>query len=186
MNYFKVLYDYEHDTNAGYIRLNESSLSFSRYDVNESQPLKVNKIFCEVEHENIENYDYIANNLAWLIVSEKVKRILSSFNLGEHEFIQIVESKNNEIVGYLVHSMNLLDAFDERKAVFTKSKFTINGNDLEHLIVIKYAIRAEKVGNFDVYKLKVNNIPYFVSEVVKNKLSENNINGFNFLPIITT
>lgn len=94
-------------------------------------------------------------------------RILSSFNLGEYEFIQIVESKNNKIVGYLVHNMNLLDTFDERRAVFTKNKFMLNGNDLEHLIVIKYAIKAEKVGNFDIYKLTVNNIPYFISEAVK-------------------
>ena len=186
MDYFKLLYDYEHDINAGYIIINESSLNFDRYAVNESQPLGVDRILCEVEQENIEDYDYIANNLVWLIVSEKVKELLSVCNLGEHEFIHVVEAKNHETVGFLVHSMNLLDAFDENKSVCTRKKYSIDGTDYEHLSVIKYAIETKKVGNSDVFKLKKSNIPYFISETLKNRLVKSGAKGFVFLKVKTT
>lgn len=186
MDYYKILYDYENNTNAGYIKISESSLNFDRYAVNESQPLGVDRILCEVEQENIGDFDYIANNLAWLIVSKKVRDLLIACNLGEHEFIQVVDAKNNEIVGFLVHCMNLLDALDENKSVCTKKKYSIDGTDYEHLSVIKYVIETEKVRNSDVFKLKKSNIPYFISETLKDQLVKSDVKGFDFLKVKTT
>lgn len=186
MDYYKLLYDYEHDTNAGYININESSLNFDRYAINESQPLEVDRIFCEVEEVNISNYDYIANNLAWLVVSERIMELLSGCNLGEHDFIPVVEANNYEIVGYLMHSMNLLDALDENKSVCTKKKYSIDGTDYEHLSVIKYAIETEKVRNLDIFKLKKSNMPYFISEALKDRLAKLGAKGFDFLKVKIT
>lgn len=186
MDYFKLLYDYEHDTNAGYIVIDESLLKFDRYSVNESQSLGVDMIFCEVVKENIGEYDYIANNLAWLIVSEKIKKILLSCNLGQYEFIKVVETNNCEVVGFLVHSMNLLDALDENKSIYTKKKYSNSGKYYEYLSVIKYAIKVEKIKGTDIFKLSKSNIPYFISEVLKNKLAKCGAKGFDFLKIKTT
>lgn len=186
MDYFKLLYDYENDTDAVYIKIYEDSLCFDRYAINESQPLKVDEVLCEVEHNNIGNYDYIANNLAWLVVSEKVKNLLVDCNLGEYEFIQVREFNSHEHVGYLVHSMNLLDALDENKSVCTKKKYTIDGTDYEHLSVVKYAVEAEKVGNLDIFKLKKSNVPYFISETLKELLTKHGAKGFDFLKVKTT
>ncbi|MGE5661898.1 MAG: imm11 family protein [Ignavibacteriales bacterium] len=186
MDYYKLLYDYENDTNAGFIRINESTLGFSRYSVNETQPLGVDGISCEVEQENIGKYDYIANNLAWLIVSERIKVLLDGSNLGEYEFIQVRESNYHETVGYLMHSMNLLDALDESKSVIIKKKYTIDETDYEHLSVLKYAIKTDKIGSLDIFKLKKSNIPYFISESLKERLTIIGAKGFDFLKIKTT
>lgn len=186
MDYYKLLYDYENDTDAGYIKINENSLIFDRYAINEPQPLWVDKILCEVEQENIGNYDYIANNLAWLIVSERVEELLVECNLGEYELIQVMEANNYEVVGYLVHSMNLLDDLDENKSVCTKKKYIIGGTYYERLSVVKYAIGAEKVGDLDIFKLKKSNIPYFISEMLKDRLTKLGAKGFDFLKVKAT
>lgn len=186
MEYYKLMYDYENDTDAGFIRIDENSLSFNRYAVNESEHLGVYKIFCEVEQENRGNYDYIANNLAWLIVSEKIKKAFCNFNLGEYEFIEVRQANNHETVGYLVHCMNLLDALDESKSICVKKKYIVDEIEHEHISVLKYAIKANKVGNLDIFKLKKSNIPYFVSKSIKERLTVIEAKGFDFLKIRTT
>lgn len=186
MDYYKIMYDYENDTHAGLIRIEENSLSFDRYAVNEDLKVGVNEVFCDVKQENDENYDYIANNLAWLIVSGRIKNIFESCNLGNYEFVEVKKSDSHEIVGYLMHCMNLVDALDENKSVCTKKKYTIDGIEYEHLSVIKYAVEAIKVGKLDIFKLKKSKIPYFISSSLKEKLTMNKARGFDFLKIKTT
>jgi len=186
MEYYKIMYDYENDKHAGLIRIEENSLLFDRYAVNEDCKVGVNEIFCDVEQENDGNFDYIANNLAWLIVSERIKNIFESCNLGNYEFIVVKKLDNHEIVGYLMHCMNLVDALDENKSVCTKKKYTIDGTEYEHLSVIKYAVEAIKVGKLDIFKLRKSKIPYFISSSLTEKLKMNEAKGFDFLKIRTT
>ncbi|MBP1927061.1 hypothetical protein J2Z76_002933 [Sedimentibacter acidaminivorans] len=82
--------------------------------------------------------------------------------------------------------MNLLDALDENKSVCTKKKYSIDGTDYEHLSVIKYTIETEKVRNLDIFKLKKSNIPYFISEALKDLLAKSGAKGFAFLKVKTT
>lgn len=82
--------------------------------------------------------------------------------------------------------MNLLDALDENKSVCTKIKYSVDGTDYEHLSVIKYAIETEKVINLDIFKLNKSNIPYFISEDLKDRLVKSGARGFDFLKVKTT
>lgn len=186
MDYYKLLYDYENDLDAGFIKINETTLPFDRYAVNEAQELGATEIQCEVEQENVGGYDYIANDLAWLVVSERIKSVFESCNLGKYEFIAVKRLDSGEIVGYLLHSMNLVDALDEKKSVCSKKKYTIDGYDYVHLSVIKYAIDTKKVGDLDMFKLKNSNIPYFVSSLLKERLAMHGAKGFDFLKIKST
>lgn len=183
MEYYKLIYDYEGDSQAGLIIINEENLGFNRYDVNLDIKLDIQKIYCTIEEENISNYDYIANNLAWLIVSEKVKDIMEECNIGMCEFIPVVDKENKNVIGYLVQCLNVLYALDEKKSLCRKTRYTSNGKEYERISVIKYAVDSEKLGDIDMFKLRESDIPYFVSQKLKDNIQNNKANGFDFMKI---
>ena len=114
MEYYKIMYDYVNDEQAVLLNIDENTLGFNRYDVNKATKLGVEKVYCTLEEDNYSQYDYLANNLSWLVVSSRIKDILIKYNMGMCEFIPVLNSKNEEVIGYLMHCMNILDAFDEK------------------------------------------------------------------------
>ncbi len=180
------MYDYENDTQAILLNINEAELGFSRYAVNSNIKFGIKRIYCTIEEDNVSNFDYLANNLAWLIVSEKVKKIMEDCNIGTCEFIPIVNKGNEIVIGYLVHCMNILQALDEKKSLCKKFKYVSQGKEYEHTTVIKYVIYSCVIKNSDMFKLKESNIPYFVSETLKKKLLDIGVKGFDFMKIKTS
>jgi len=66
-------------------------LGFDRYDINKGVMLDKVNIEISNQCENIVLKDYIANNLAWFVVSKKLKDIISNFAIGKTQFIPILE-----------------------------------------------------------------------------------------------
>ena len=183
MEYYKIMYDYVNDEQAVLLNIDENTLGFNRYDVNKATKLGVEKVYCTLEEDNYSQYDYLANNLSWLVVSSRIKDILIKCNIGMCEFIPVLNSKNEEVIGYLIHCMNILDAFDEKKSICTRKKYVNNGKEYEILSVIKYAVNASKIGDIDMFKLIDSDIPIFASQKLKDMLMEHEAKGFDFMKI---
>ena len=80
---------------------------------------------------------------------------------------------------FVVNIYNLVDALG-----LTNSKYDIFVvGDNENIVVIeKYALKKEKISDVDIFKLKDNTIPKFISEKVVNLIKKNNLTGcFIFL-----
>jgi len=176
MNYYDLMYDFNHSEGLLFLSIDEETLPFGRYDVYEAKDLPVDRIVCSIDEEQTDYCDYIANDLIWLVVSDKAKRIMEDFELGNTRFIDMVDRKSGKTIGYLVHCMNHLDIFDEENAVCDRLS---NG----WLSVVKPAIYGEKVGTLDLFKLKEYDMPFFVSERLKKALQKNNCIGFDYLKI---
>lgn len=183
MEYYKIWSEYKNNSQGLLISFDEEELGFDRYDVNLDKKLGVEKIYCSTLVDDLSGYDYIDNDLAWFVVSEKVKRIIESCNLGEYEFIPVINKKNEIAVGYLVHCMNLVDALDEENSVCFKSKWNANGIEDEIITVVKYAVKLSRLGDLDMFKLKKSNVSYFVSEKVKKAILDSKATGFAFTKI---
>lgn len=143
----------------------------------------VKEIYGSMTSDNTAQFDYIANDLAWLVISEKARRVFEQVNLGVHEFIPLIDEKTNSIIGYLVHCMNIIDAFDLDNSVCNSAKYVIDGKEHEQLIVLKYAVKENKVEQYDMFKLCESNIPYFISERLRSKMKKAKLKGFDYLRI---
>lgn len=183
MEYYKIMYDYENDKQAILLNIDADTLGFNRYDVNKAAKLGVEKVYCTIEENNYSKYDYLANNLSWLVVSCRIKDILIKCNIGTYEFIPIVNRKDEEVIGYLVHCMNILDALDEKKSICTRKKYVNNGREYELLSVMKYAVDASKIEDIDMFKLVDSDIPIFISQRLKDMLIKYEAKGFDFMKI---
>ena len=186
MNYYKLIYDDdEDDSSFAILRIDENTLNFDRHAVDDLEPLGVDVIYATLEGD-VDSYDYIPNDLAWLIVSERIKRIFEDSKIGKCEFVQVKDKNSKVLIGYLIHIMSFLNAFDEENAVCTRKTHLINNVVYEYLMVIKYAVYSEKVEDFDIFKLQESNIPYFVSELIKEKITQIGAKGFDFIKIKST
>lgn len=183
MNYYKLMYDYENEKSMAYVNIDEQSLGFNQYEINSNVNLKVKKIYCKVCAGDVTKYDYIPNNLAWPIVSEKIKIIIEKTELETYEFIQIVNENNERLIGYLLHCMNFVNALDDKKSLCKKFEYVSNGKKYERLSVIKYALLGEKIKGLDLFKLEESTVPLFVSEKLRNNIVESGATGFDFLKV---
>ena len=183
MEYYKTMYDFTNDKYAVLLDIEENTLGFNRYDVNKKAELGVQKIYCTLKEKNILQYDYLANNLSWLVVSDKIKEVMLKVNMGMSEFIPVINKTNEEIIGYLVHCMNILDAFDEKNSICSRKKYVSDGKEYELLSVIKYAVDSSKIGDMDMFKLKESDIPFFVSKHLRDMIISVNAKGFDFLKV---
>ena len=175
VNYYDLMYDYNHSEGLLFLLIDEETLPFDRYDVYETKPLPVDRIVCAIDEEQTDYCDYIANDLGWLVVSEKAKCIMEEMNIGNTRFIDMIDQKSGHTIGYLVHCMEHLDAFDEENAVCDRLS--------ERLSVVKTAIFGEKVGNLDLFKLEEYEFPVFISERLKKALQKNKCIGFDYWKI---
>ncbi|BCJ92616.1 hypothetical protein acsn021_01850 [Anaerocolumna cellulosilytica] len=180
MQYYKLMYNYEDCKNAMFININESDLSFDRYDINKGEFIKCEEVKGIIEEGESNQTDYISNNLSWLIISEKFKKLLQDFKIGNIQFIPVVNVNNDKNIGYLVNVMSRVDAFDEKKSLCKKIKFNKNGKEEVYLSVIKYVLAKENIGDMDMFKILGHDIPFFVSERLKTELLNTKITGCDF------
>ena len=183
MQYYKLIYDYQNDIDAALIYIAEEKLKFDRYDVNKGQELKVKQIYCsEMEGKNVYT-DYIANNLAWFVVSKGLKDMLLDFNIGDTEFIPLLKENTEEIVGYLVNIINVVDAIDLSKSLYKKITYNKDGKEETYNSIIKYALVEKKIGERDLFRLDGYDTPIFISERLKKAISKTKMTGCDFLKV---
>lgn len=186
MKYYKLLYDHENDVD--FIGcLSEELYGVDQYDVEQGKCISHwdERITLSYNpNEGKISTDYLANDLGWLLVSYKFKKLLEDSQISGIQYLPInVKNKidNKELKGYFVANIyNFIDALD-----FENSKydlFDIDENE-KMLAVEKYALKRDKVKDFDIFKITEDNIPNFVSEKLKKLIESNNLTGFKFLEV---
>ncbi|NLL81429.1 MAG: maleate cis-trans isomerase [Tissierellia bacterium] len=189
MKYFKLLYDYENDNDAICCISNELN-GIDQYVVEKGIFIKnwnMGIILFYNPKEGTRKTDFLGNDLGWLIVSAKLKNILEeNFITGiQYLPIKIINALTNEnLENYFVANIyNLVDAID-----LANSKYDIFvvGDNEKIITIEKYALKKEKIIDVDIFKLKDDTIPKFISEKVVNLIQENNLTGCSFLEVKVT
>lgn len=181
MRYFKIVYDYNNSEDRIFLHIDQNELTFDRYDVYASKHLPVEKIFCTITKGRIGDCDYLANNLAYLVVSGKVKKILEAHNLCRCEFVEVYEKESNLLLGYLVNCLEHFAALDEKNAKCKR----FPGDMIRPLIVIRFAILEKQVNQTDFFQLQEDIFPYFISEKLKSNLISEGVSGFDFERVLS-
>lgn len=143
--------------------------------------------FCFYYDENEGNRatDFLANDMGWFLVSDKLRKVLESLNT-EIQFlpVKIMERKSKKELPdyYIANILRVVDALCLEKSVYYVSYIAELG--IIYNNVVKYGIYAEKTENSDVFKLADRQeIPIFASENFKNKVEKEEFTGIDFLEI---
>ena len=185
MKYYELRHDVENDHQDYILNIKEKELTFNRYDAYEKTRISANKIICHSKNKNYLNYEHLWNNMLWSIVSERVKDILNEINIGECEFIPVYDVNDNEnLVGYLLHCMNFVNAFDKINSEYSTSYYFHKWKINKSVIVCKYALLEKRIKDFDIFKLEKYGLSIiFVSERFKNLMEKYNVKGFAYTEV---
>lgn len=179
------MYDYDNDKDVINCRANEL-YGINRYDVEKGVEInnwneRVN-FYCNSTAGDRFS-DYLANDLAWFIVSPKFKKALQDCKVEGVQYLPV--NLVNEIDGsnlaefYLVNICNLVDALD-----LEHSKYTEFSIDNEKLISVKvYALKRNRLSNAQIFRLKGSSFAIFVSENIKKAIEKNKVKGCSFLEV---
>lgn len=186
MRYYKLIYDYEND--EGFINCNVPCIgTLDEYCTSNG--------IRQVEWENISfEYDsdegnllsdYIANVYRWFLVSEKCCTVI--MNSVSEKIIQplpvYLKDKKGIQKEITVQVLNILDIVDNALDL-DNSKYDIYELDDEKIISVeKYALTKDMVFGHDIFRLKDDTIPIFVSEKIKKIIEQNDLTGFAFLKV---
>ena len=176
MRYYKIVYDYNKSDDRIFLHFNQDDLPFNRYDVYSSKPLQATKLLCTITKGRIGDCDYLANNLSFLVVSQRAKEVMVAHNLCKCEFIEVYEKENNLLLGYLVNCLEHFAALDEENSRCQR----FPGDSITPLIVIRFAILENAVNQKDFFQLQEDIFPYFVSEKLQKTMKTEGLVGFDF------
>lgn len=185
MKYYKLIYDFENDND--YIGCTVSDkFNINQYIVCEGKKVddwNDNTLLEFSSDEGDIESDYLANNYGWLVFSENFKKKMDCLIENDIQYldIKIRNTKNqSELAGYkVVNVITVMDALD-----LENSKYDLFELDDEKIMSIeKYALKKDRIVNSNIFKLKDDTIPTFVSEKFKKIVEENNLTGFQFLEI---
>ena len=133
MKHYRLMYDYEHGDDLMFLRFDEAEIPFGRYEVDCNTVLPTEQVYCTIAEDQTEDCDYLANNLVWLVISEKVKDIFEKHNVCKCQYIRVFEKESHKMLGYLVNCLERHDALDVENSV---------GFDMPYgFSATKYAIR---------------------------------------------
>lgn len=185
MKYFKLIIDDSNDNDV--VVHCEDTHGFEQYELKEGNFLENwsdNITFYFTLHDGNRFTDYLANNLGWFIVSKKFKDLIKKIE-EDIQFLPVkivdFESKyqieNDEY--FVTNVLGIVDALN-----LEDSDYRIMDLDGEKIYSVrKYAVSQDKINNKNLFKLKGDEIPLFVSETFKRLVKESNITGCEFLEI---
>lgn len=188
MIFFKIILDTTDDIDV--VVNCENTLGFEQYELKEGNFLKnwnENITFYFNLHDGNRFTDYLANNLGWFIVSKKFKNLINKIEDEGVQFLPVnvvdIESKTRlEDDEYFV--ANVLEVVDALN--LENSDYSLMDLDGEKIYSVrKYAVTKEKINDKNIFKLKGDEIPLFVSETFKQLVEESDITGCKFLEIKT-
>lgn len=185
MKYYKLSYDYENDDdyvncNVGVIGdIDEYSVSCGNY-INDWSEVR----FKYNSEEGDVLSDYIANVYRWLVVSKKFRELIEGIvdgNTIQYLSTKLIDTKNNvENTEYRI--ANLLDVVDALD--LEHSQYDLFELDNEKIISVeKYALKEKMVLGHDIFRLKDDTIPIFISERIRDIIENNSMTGFAFIEV---
>lgn len=181
MNYFQLILDYSNDDVVVHC---EDTHGFEQYELSEGK-------FLGNWNENITFYfdlrdgtrftDYLANNLGWFMVSKKFKDLINRveediqfLSVNVVDFEGKYKLENDEY--FVANVLGVVDALN-----LENSDYHVTDLDGERIYsVSKYAVSEDKINNKNLFKLKGDEIPLFVSEIFKQLCEESSITGCEF------
>ena len=116
--------------------------------------------------------DYLLNDLAWPIFSEKFKSLLDPFLPKEDiKWIgaNIEDINKNKYRAYVLKFNNMADILDTEKTIFAADYF-----------VVKAVLSKEKIRNKDVLIIPGSDFRIVISNTVKEAIEKNNLTGAYF------
>ena len=161
MRYFKLVQDFENDDDYVIVK---SSNKAEHYDSEIVKGELIENWDKDIKFEyNVEDgkilSDYLVSDNGWVIVSKKFRDVVK------------------EIVGELEYTDD--EALHLENSVYDFFEL----DDEKILSVEKYALKQDVIKNCNIFKLKDETIPVFVSEKVKDIVEENSLIGFQFLEV---
>lgn len=185
MKYYKLIYDYDNDDN--FINCSIGCIGdMNEYVTSNGKIIKDWKDVVFKYHSDEGNVmsDYVANVYRWLIVSSNfcflINKMISSTNI-QYLPIKLVET-NSGIENETYKVANILDVVDALD--LKHSQYDIfELNDEKIISVEKYALKASEIKGHDIFRLKSDTIPIFISERIKKIIEENELSGFAFLEV---
>ncbi|WP_397538213.1 imm11 family protein [Rummeliibacillus pycnus] len=187
MRYFKLLKDYSNEREI--FCLCENTFGWEQYELSEGKQIsnwdeKITFYYNPIEGNLAP--DYIHNNLSWFIVSPLFETILNEIDNGGVQFlpINIINKENDSsIPGYsIANVVNVIEAINYENSTY--SVFELD--DDKFYDFTKYALNENEIKGKHIFKLKGDEIPIFVSELVKELIEKNNITGCDFLEVEVT
>ncbi len=164
---------------AIFVSFNQEELTFGRYDIYDEKEINIEKLYCTITQENKSNFDYICNNLDWLVVSEKAKQIIEKSNIGRCKFIPVFEKETDILIGYLVYILDTVEALDEENSLCVAK--CADGT----VVITRYAIHTDKVQNLDLFRLKEDTMIYFISDKLRKTFLKEGLKGFAFQNLLS-
>jgi len=184
MKYYKLLLDCSNENDA--ISYCYNTHGFEQYELKEGNLIKNwnDKItFYFDPDEGDKLTDYLVNNLGWLIVSKKFIEVMNILKIRDIQYlpVKIVNLKNNEIINdyKVVNIINVVDGLNLESSDY--STIELDGEKIYS--IRKYALKKNKIKDENLFKLKGDEIPIFVSNAFKDLIDKNNITGCEFLEI---
>ncbi|HWK22296.1 MAG TPA: DUF1629 domain-containing protein [Ureibacillus sp.] len=183
MKYYKLLLDNSNDNDL--FAYCDNLMDINHYDLMEGKALKnwrEDIIFYYTPSEGDRYTDYLANDLGWFIVSERLKNILQQLDRNSQLFpVKIVNKLNKSQFKtyYVVNILNVVNALNLKESKYD----LIEAEDIKIYSVSKYALNRRELNNLNIIKLKGDELPLFVSELLKKTITDNNITGCDFLEI---
>jgi len=179
MKFYKLLQDFNNDAHTLLLKINQKSFGFNRYDAdrgiwfdNWTKNIKID--FIREEGDVLD--DYVANNLAWFVVSDKFKKLLEQFELGKIQFLPLyaVSEDGKEKIDniYLCNICNLSDALNLENSTYFGSG--------DNIRIAKYALNEAKIDNYDIFRLKKHVFSIFISEQLMKAMKKDKITGCDY------
>lgn len=186
MKYYMLIYDYEHDDS--YINCTNGDIGdMDEYIVSGGIYIKDWEIF-KFEYDSTEGdimSDYVANIYGWLLVSNTFHELLLKSPLRANlqflpvEIVDVISGSTNATYK-VVNILDIIDAID-----LEHSKYDVFKLDGKNIITVeKYALKENMVKNYDIFRLKNDTIPIFVSEKIKKIIEKNKLKGFVFQEVL--
>lgn len=185
MRYFKLVYDFENDDDYVIVK---SSNKAEDYDSDIVKGELIDNWDKNIKFEyNIDDgkilSDYLASDNGWVIVSKKFQDVMKEIIEGNIQYLDIGiinnKTKEEDNTYKIVNVTKLLDALDLENSVYDFFEL----DDEKILSVEKYALKQDVIKNCNIFKLKDETIPVFVSEKVKDIVEQNSLIGFQFLEV---
>jgi len=187
MRFYKLLFDEENSTDDELVACVEEDFE-NKYSIHKYSIYKGRKIenwdgeltFYFDPSEGDKPTDYLANDLGWPIVSDKIKQILVDLEVKNIQFLEVkIKNKQTmeQINGFsVVNVTKLIKGLCPEKSLLSKTSF---GG------VIKPVLKREAVINYALFRLEEAPYGLFVSEVVKREMENQNVTGCYFYEVRT-
>ncbi len=185
MKYYELMYDAEKNQGTTLLEINERSLGFNRYDVETGEMFVHWNPDIEIEYKQSNHgyfTDLLANDMDWLLITERFKILLEVFNLRTVQFLPVTAKSHGgkELLNaYLINICNIIDALNLKKSEHTKHGIGKN----RWISIEKYVLNKSKLEGYDIFRLKGFTNAVFVSERIVKAIKEHKITGCDFVEV---